>query len=95
MIYQIIETTDKNGAHCNDSDSNNNSSGNINNINDTNFMLVMKIDKKETLHYVILLQSGTTFITKKSSFRMLSKTGQVFLNFAAVLLFLQSGKLLS
>ena len=78
MIYQIIETTDKNGAHCNDSDSNNNSSGNINNINDTNFMLVMEIDEKETLRYVTYYKVGQLLLQRKAASECFRKQGKCF-----------------
>lgn len=78
MIYQIIEITDKNGVHCNDSDSNNNSSGNINNINDTNFMLVMKIDEKETLRYVTYYKVGQLLLQRKAASECFRKQGKCF-----------------
>ena len=78
MIYQVIEITDKNGVHCNDSDSNNNSSGNINNINDTNFMLVMKIDEKETLHYVTYYKVGQLLLQRKAASECFRKQGKCF-----------------
>ena len=78
MIYQIIEITDKNGVHCNDSDSNNNSSGNINNINDTNFMLVMEIDEKETLRYVTYYKVGQLLLQRKAASECFRKQGKCF-----------------
>lgn len=78
MIYQIIEITDKNGVHCNDSDSNNNSSGNINNINDTNFMLVMEIDEKETLRYVTYDKVGQLLLQRKAASECFRKQGKCF-----------------
>ena len=74
----IIEITDKNGAHCNDSDSNNNSSGNINNINDTNFMLVMEIDEKETLRYVTYDKVGQLLLQRKAASECFRKQGKCF-----------------
>ena len=78
MIYQIIEITDKNGVHCNDSDSNNNSSGNINNINDTNFMLIMEIDEKETLRYVTYDKVGQLLLQRKAASECFRKQGKCF-----------------